>query len=63
MSEFACKHGHLMSSRDLFCQECAEYGRPYEGVYTMDGMTARQLLMMERNSWAQDDNYDEEEVD
>ena len=42
MSEFECKYGHLMRSRDRFCPICAADGRPTEGVYYMDGLTGKQ---------------------
>ncbi len=47
MSEFECKYGHLMSSRDRFCPVCAEEGRPDERVYRMDGLTGRQWQQRE----------------
>ena len=48
MSEFECKYGHLMSSHETFCIECAKAGRPMEIRYRMDGMTSAQLNRMER---------------
>jgi hypothetical protein len=48
MSDFECRYGHLMSPRDLECACCAKEGRPGERIIYMDGMTARQLAMMER---------------
>ena len=60
MSEFACRHGHLMSALDRQCQECAAEGR-FEQCYTMDGMTSSQLS---RREW--DENrreYESEDED
>lgn len=61
MSEFECKYGHLMSSRDKYCSVCAEEGRPHERTYYMDGMTSRQLAQMERDEWRRE--YEECEDD
>jgi hypothetical protein len=42
MSEFHCRNGHLMLSSDgPRCRECGEK------VFTMDGLTNRQLRKME----------------
>lgn len=61
MSEFECKNGHMMLSREQKCRVC---GSP---VYTMDGMTGRQLIEMERREYCEeyggDEDYPEEIID
>jgi hypothetical protein len=42
MSEFECRYGHLMRSRDRECAACAEEGRFGEGICYMDGLTGSQ---------------------
>lgn len=62
MSEFECKRGHLMGSRDRFCPICAEDGFPYEGIYTMDGLTGSQWRKRER--WEEEQaQRDDKEVE
>lgn len=49
MSEFRCRYGHIMlSSHGRWCPVCRECGR-WEGVYTMDGRTNRELVEEERD--------------
>lgn len=44
MSEFCCANGHPMGSEERRKNQCAICGKP---VFTMDGMTARQIANME----------------
>jgi hypothetical protein len=57
MSEFHCRNGHLMLSSDgPRCRECGEK------VFTMDGLTNRQLRKMEEaEGLYRIDDYREEE--
>lgn len=54
MSEFECAQGHLMGSSHL-CPECG--GR----AVRMDGMTARQMLQMQRAEGREQEEQEEEE--
>jgi hypothetical protein len=61
MSEFTCRYGHYMRFQDHFCPACAAEGRPDEGLFYMDGMTARQHTAMERE--AERAQYEDAEED
>lgn len=56
-SEFACKEGHIMHSRDRYCSICG--GR----VWTMDGRTNSSLLKEEKYfaDHPEEDEKEEEE--
>lgn len=53
MSEFECRNGHLMRSRDRICLICSS------PVYRMDGFTGKELEMAEK----EEDYYSREEME
>lgn len=58
MSDFECRHGHLMRPGDKECAQCAAEGRPGQRIFYMDGMTSSQLRRQEE--WEEAHRYDEE---
>jgi hypothetical protein len=59
MSQFECKWGHIMSSGDKECFQCAKAGYPGERIYYMDGLTSSQLRRQEEQENRRD--YEETE--
>jgi len=53
MSEFVCRNGHLMSSKDRRCRECGS------SLYMMDGMTSNEWKRFEKWENEQPDEWDE----